>query len=303
MKLVSFTTNGDRYMASGIQIDAGIVTTSTVAQLAGLADGSSIDFTSTRAVLALGPDQLAALAAAAESHAEELRAQGALHAVQRVRLGPPVVDPEKIICLGLNYRDHAAEAGLTAPSAPMFFAKFANSLAGPTDPIVPPRTTDQVDYEGELAVVIGKQGRSIPLERALGHVAGAMVFNDVSARDLQLANNLWSGGKAIDTFGPCGPALVTLDEIPDLQSMTIRTRVNGQLVQDGTTASMIFGAAETISFLSQIMTLEPGDIIATGTPAGVGSARTPKLFLHAGDIVEVDIEGLGSLRNCVIDAV
>ena len=151
--------------------------------------------------------------------------------------------------------------------------------------------------------MIGKRGRNIPVERALEHVAGAMALNDVSARELQMANNLWTGGKAIDTFAPCGPALVTLDEIRDLQSLTVRTWVNGNLVQDGNTSSMIFGVAETIAFLSQIMTLEPGDIIATGTPAGVGASRTPKLFLHPGDEVRVEIGGVGTLRNAVMEAV
>jgi acylpyruvate hydrolase len=201
--------------------------------------------------------------------------------------------------MGLNYRDHAEEAGLPIPSAPMFFAKFPNSLAGPTATIVPPATTTKVDYEAELAVVIGRRGRDIQPASALDHVAGAMAFNDVSARDLQMANTLWTGGKAIDTFAPCGPALVTLDELGDLGALGLRTRVNGVLVQDGDTASMIFGVAETISFLSQIMTLEVGDIIATGTPAGVGASRTPPLFLDPGDVVEVEADGIGTLRNPV----
>jgi acylpyruvate hydrolase len=185
----------------------------------------------------------------------------------------------------------------------MFFAKFANSLIGPHDDIVPPLTTERVDYEAELAVVIGRRARRVDESEALNHIAGAMVFNDVSARDLQLANTLWSGGKAIDTFAPCGPALVFMDEIDDLQDLRVRTWVNGDVVQDGTTASMIFGVAETIAFLSQIMTLEPGDIIATGTPAGVGQAKTPSLFLQAGDIVETQVQGLGTLRNRVVQAV
>ncbi|MDQ6928841.1 MAG: fumarylacetoacetate hydrolase family protein, partial [Actinomycetota bacterium] len=196
----------------------------------------------------------------------------------------------------------AEESGLSAPSAPMFFAKFANSLIGPTDTIVPPRSTDQVDYEAELAVVIGKPARNVDAADALDHVVGVMAFNDVSARDLQMANNLWTGGKAIDTFGPCGPALVTLEEIDDIQALALRTHVNGETVQDGNTANMIFGVAETVAFLSQIMTLQPGDMIATGTPAGVGNSRTPKLFLHAGDVVEVEIDGIGGLRNPVAEA-
>jgi 2-keto-4-pentenoate hydratase/2-oxohepta-3-ene-1,7-dioic acid hydratase in catechol pathway len=181
----------------------------------------------------------------------------------------------------------------------MFFAKFPNSLAGPHADIVPPATTEKVDYEAELAVVIGRRGRNIAEAHALAHVAGAMAFNDVSARDLQLANNLWTGGKAVDTFAPCGPALVSLEEIGDLQDLGVRTRVNGEVLQDGSTASMIFGVAATIAFLSQIMTLEPGDIVATGTPAGVGQSRTPPRFLQAEDVVEVEIDGLGTLRNRV----
>jgi 2-keto-4-pentenoate hydratase/2-oxohepta-3-ene-1,7-dioic acid hydratase in catechol pathway len=212
-----------------------------------------------------------------------------------------VPDPSKIVCLGLNYRDHAEESGLTPPSAPMFFAKFPNSLIGPGEPIVPPATTQKVDYEAELAVVIGRRGRDIAAADALDHVAGAMPFNDVSARDLQLANNLWTGGKAIDTFAPCGPGLVLREDAGDLSSLAVRTRVNGRTVQDGNTASMIFGIAETIAFLSEVMTLEPGDIIATGTPAGVGNAREPKLFLRPGDLVEIEIERIGTLRNRVVE--
>ena len=299
MKLVTFATTAHKDMLSGIQIDAGVAETRHVAVLAGLASSPSAEFASTRGVLALHADQLALLQTTAAASVDQLKNLGALHPHESVTLGPPVPDPSKIICLGLNYRDHAKEAGLTPPSAPMFFAKFANSLVGPTDAIVPPLTTEQVDYEAELAVVIGKPGKRITAERALDHVAGAMPFNDVSARDLQLANNLWTGGKAIDTFAPCGPALTTLDEIADLQSLPVKTRVNGETVQDGNTASMIFGVAVTIEFLSQIMTLETGDIIATGTPAGVGNSRTPKLFLTAGDVVEVEIAHLGVLRNRV----
>jgi acylpyruvate hydrolase len=302
MRLVSFTKAGGSELSAGIQTTGGVAESWRVAELAGIANPSGAKLDSARAVLALSRGELAALGQAAESNQDTLKSEGALHSADSLNLGPPVPDPQKIVCLGLNYRDHAEEAGLKAPSAPMFFAKFANSLVGPTDPIVPPRTTEQVDYEAELAVVIGSPGRYIPVEQALEHVAGAMAFNDVSARDLQMANNLWSGGKAIDTFGPCGPALVTMDEIDDLQALSVRTRVNGETVQDGNTAWMIFGVAETIAFLSQIMTLQTGDIIATGTPSGVGNSRTPRLFLHAGDVVEVEIEGLGILRNPVESA-
>jgi acylpyruvate hydrolase len=211
----------------------------------------------------------------------------------------PVPDPEKIICLGLNYRDHAEETGQEIPTAPMWFAKFANSLIGSGQAIVlPPAHSDYVDYEAELAVVIGRRASRVGVEEALAHVAGAMPFNDVSARDLQLQNPLWTSGKAIDTFAPCGPALVTMDEIADLDGLALRTTVNGEVLQRGTTANLIFGVAETVAWLSRTITLLPGDIIATGTPAGVGAAQGR--FLKAGDTVEVEVDGLGAVVNSVV---
>jgi 2-keto-4-pentenoate hydratase/2-oxohepta-3-ene-1,7-dioic acid hydratase in catechol pathway len=219
-------------------------------------------------------------------------------AISAVRLLAPVPDPEKIVCLGLNYRDHAAEAGQEIPAAPMWFAKFANSLIGAGEPILlPPAYPDHVDYEAELAVVIGRAATRVSAEHALSYVAGAMPFNDVSARDLQFENPLWTSGKAIDTFAPCGPALVTLDEVGDLQSLALRTRINGETLQEGTTADQIFAVAEVIAWLSRTMTLLPGDIVATGTAAGVGASQGR--FLRDGDTVEVEIDGLGSLVNPV----
>lgn len=240
---------------------------------------------------ALDADGLAELAARAGGAEDRV-------ALADVRLLAPVPDPEKIVCLGLNYRDHAAEAGQEIPAAPMWFAKFANSLIGSGEPIVlPPAHADHVDYEAELAVVIGRAALRVSAERALDYVAGAMPFNDVTARDLQFQNPLWTSGKAIDTFAPCGPALVRLDQIDDLQSLTLRTRVNGETLQEGTTANQIFGVAEVVAWLSRTMTLLPGDIIATGTPAGVGASKNR--FLRAGDTVEVEVEGLGALTNPV----
>ncbi|MGA2319502.1 MAG: fumarylacetoacetate hydrolase family protein [Solirubrobacteraceae bacterium] len=219
-------------------------------------------------------------------------------ALRQVRLLAPVPDPEKIICLGLNYRDHAAESGQEIPKAPMWFAKFANSLIGSGEEIVLPAAhPDYVDYEAELAVVIGHTASRVDAATALEHVAGAMPFNDVSARDLQFQNPLWTSGKALDTFAPCGPALVTLDEIDDLGALTLRTRVNGELRQEGNTRELIFNVAETIAWLSRTLTLVPGDIIATGTPAGVGASKNR--FLRAGDTVEVEVDGLGALTNPV----
>jgi acylpyruvate hydrolase len=216
-----------------------------------------------------------------------------------VTLHAPVVHPEKIICLGLNYRDHAAETGQPIPQAPMWFAKFANSLIGDRQPVVLPAAHPRrADYEAELAVVIGKTARNVSAADALSFVAGAMPFNDVSARDLQMQNPLWTAGKAIDTFAPCGPALVTLDEIEDLQALALQTRINGEVVQAGNTADQIFTVAEVVAWLSRTMTLVPGDIIATGTPAGIGAAR--RSYLSAGDTVAVGVEGLGAVTNPIV---
>jgi 2-keto-4-pentenoate hydratase/2-oxohepta-3-ene-1,7-dioic acid hydratase in catechol pathway len=234
------------------------------------------------------------LSALAEQAAETERR---LH-ITSVRLNAPVPDPEKIICLGLNFRDHAAEIGQEPPAAPLWFAKFANSLIGSEAEIVLPAAhPDYVDYEAELAVVIGRRTHEVDPEDALSQLAGAMPFNDVSARDLQLQNPLWTSGKAVDTFAPCGPSLVTLDEVENIQNLGLQTRINGEVRQRGTTADQIFGVAETVAWLSRTITLVPGDIIATGTPAGVGAAQGR--FLRDGDVVEVEVEGLGSVRNLV----
>jgi 2-keto-4-pentenoate hydratase/2-oxohepta-3-ene-1,7-dioic acid hydratase in catechol pathway len=182
----------------------------------------------------------------------------------------------------------------------IFFSKFRNALVGPFDPIVLPTISQQVDYEGELAVVIGTPGKHIAVDDALAHVAGYAVMNDVSARDLQLQTSQWIAGKTLDTFAPLGPGIVPSSLIPDPQDLRLETRVNGTVVQSDSTASMVFSVAETIAFLSSIMTLRPGDIIATGTPAGVGFKREPPLYLQAGDVVEVEIEGVGTIQNPVV---
>jgi acylpyruvate hydrolase len=219
-------------------------------------------------------------------------------ALADVRLHAPVTDPQKIVCIGLNYRDHAEETGQEIPKAPMWFAKFANSLVGSgEDVVLPAAHPSRADYEAELALVIGREARNVSEADALSYLAGAMPFNDVSARDLQMQNPLWTSGKAIDTFAPCGPALVTLDEIEDLRALTLRTRIDGDVVQEGTTANLIFGPAELIAWLSRTMTLLPGDVIATGTPAGVGASR--RSYLQDGQTIEVEIDGLGTLVNRV----
>jgi acylpyruvate hydrolase len=228
-------------------------------------------------------------------------ASGESMALAQATLCAPVPDPQKIICIGLNYHDHAEETGQEIPAAPMWFAKFANSLCGSGAPVILPRAhSEYVDYEAELALVIGRAAHDVSADDAMSYIAGAMPFNDVSARDLQLQNPLWTSGKAIDTFAPCGPALVMLDEIDDLGNLALQTRVNGETLQKGTTANLIFGPRELVAWLSRTMTLLPGDIIATGTPAGVGAAQGR--FLRAGDTVEVEIDGLGTLTNPISDA-
>ncbi len=219
-----------------------------------------------------------------------------------VELGPPIPDPDKIICIGLNYADHASEAGLAQTEVPLFFAKFRNALVGPSSPIVLPRVSREIDYEGELAVVIGKPCKDISVSAALEYVAGYSVFNDISARDLQMQTSQYMAGKALDTFAPMGPGIILASSIPNPQTLMLTTKVNGQVVQHASTATMIFSVANVIAFLSSLMTLEPGDIIATGTPSGVGFKRTPPLFLQDGDIVEVEIEGIGQLRNPIVSA-
>lgn len=212
----------------------------------------------------------------------------------------PVPRPGKLICIGLNYRDHAAESGLELPGAPIVFGKYNSSIIGHGQKIVLPRGVEDVDYEAELAVVIGKRARRVAEADALGYVAGYACFNDVSARGVQMRTSQWTLGKSFDTFGPFGPALVTAEEIPDPGNLRIRCRLNGEIVQESSTAHLIFSVPRLISYLSEVMTLEPGDVIATGTPGGVGMARTPPRWLRPGDLVCVEIEGVGTLENRVV---
>jgi 2-keto-4-pentenoate hydratase/2-oxohepta-3-ene-1,7-dioic acid hydratase in catechol pathway len=212
----------------------------------------------------------------------------------------PIERPGKIVCVGLNYRDHAGEQGAKLPERPMLFAKWQTALIGPGEPIVIPPISDQIDYEGELGVVIGERAKGVPAARALDVVAGYLCVNDVTARDIQRGDRQYSRGKSLDTFCPIGPRLVPAAEVPDPQALRIRTLLNGETMQDATTADMVFGVAELIAFVSEAITLEPGDLIATGTPEGVGFARDPQVFLRPGDEVTVEIEGVGSLTNPVI---
>ncbi len=220
--------------------------------------------------------------------------------LEEVNLHAPVANPTKIIAIGLNYSDHAAETGAEIPEKPIVFAKYPNTIIGPGVPIRIPSITEQADYEAELAVVIGRKARAVEAEDAMDYVFGYMNSNDVSSRDLQFSEGgQWTRSKSLDTFAPIGPYLVTKDEIEDPQDLSIRCVLNGEVMQEGTTSKMIFGVAELVAFLSTGMTLEPGDIIMTGTPPGVGFARDPKVFLKDGDEVSIEIEGLGTLTNPV----
>jgi 2-keto-4-pentenoate hydratase/2-oxohepta-3-ene-1,7-dioic acid hydratase in catechol pathway len=218
----------------------------------------------------------------------------------KTRLRAPIPKPPKIICIGLNYRDHAAESKMEIPGVPTVFAKFGNTVTGHRHPIVLPSNSVKPDYEAEFAVVIGKGGRHIPEARWREHVFGYTIVNDVSARDFQMATSQWTMGKTFDTFAPMGPVIVTADEIEDPHGLAISLTINGETMQNSNTSNLIFGVPRLIAFLSSVMTLEAGDIISTGTPAGVGFARKPPRWLQPGDEVAVQVEGIGRLVNPVV---
>ncbi|MDR7456588.1 MAG: fumarylacetoacetate hydrolase family protein [Armatimonadota bacterium] len=229
------------------------------------------------------------------------RAAGVALPAARARLLAPIPRPRKnIVCVGRNYAEHARESGGAVPTIPVFFTKAPTAVVGPEAAVVHHAATQALDYEVELAVVIGRRGRDIPVERALDHVFGYTIMNDVTARDLQRRHEQWFKGKTLDTFAPLGPAVVHRSLIPDPQALRLRTRVNGQTRQDSTTAKMVFSVAHLISVLSAGLTLEPGDIVATGTPEGVAMGMTPPAWLRPGDVVEVEIEGIGVLRNRIV---
>ena len=211
-----------------------------------------------------------------------------------------MANPSKIVCVGLNYRDHCLEQNIELPGRPILFAKFPSSVIGPGDEITWPADASQkVDYEAELAVVIGRKGRHIPVDRAYEYVAGYTIVNDVSARDAQFADKQWIRGKSFDTFCPMGPYLLTADEVPDPHTLDIRCWVNGELRQDSNTRELVFKVHDLLAYISKTCTLMPGDVLCTGTPGGVGVFRDPQVFLKAGDLVEIEIEKLGRLSNRV----
>jgi acylpyruvate hydrolase len=233
---------------------------------------------------------------------EALQHDGVVFVLSEVTLKAPVPRPGKLILLGLNYRDHAEETGQRIPEVPTLFAKYHNSVVGPGAAILIPRVTEQIDYEAEFAFVIGRRGRQIPRERAMDYVAGYTIINDVSARDYQFVTSQWMVGKTFDTHCPMGPALVLRDEVPDPHNLDISLSIAGEVLQRSNTNQLIFKIPETVEYLSQVMTLEPGDVISTGTPAGVGFTRQPPRWLRPGETVRIEIAGLGVLENPVIKA-
>ncbi len=226
--------------------------------------------------------------------------EDAIFKTSEVKILPPIVKPDKIICVGLNYFDHCKETGMEPPESPVIFSKYSNAIAGHNDAIEIPINSTEVDFEAELAFVIGKEAKHVSEEEAIEYVFGYTIMNDISARDLQFQDGQWSRGKTADTFAPFGPVIVTKDEVGDPHNLAISLELNGEIMQDSNTSNLIFTVPKIISFLSQSMTLMPGDLIATGTPPGVGMGRNPKIWLKNGDRMNVSIEKIGTLSNHVI---
>ncbi len=295
MRILSYKHEGLEIV--GLLIDGHVVSLADATTLCGK---RSLAFSSIQSLLEAGPAALSGIEEVAFETAKR-RSQVGSVPLKSVRLCPPIAHPSKIVAIGLNYIDHAAEANLKLPTEPLLFAKFPSSITGPRDPILMPDGDPKVDFEVELAVVIGRRAYRVDVHRAMHHVAGYMVLNDVSARGFQFGDKQWTRGKSCDTFCPLGPWLTTPAEIPDVHALQVTTRVNGDLFQDANTRDLIFKVPELIAHISRNITLLPGDIIATGTPVGVGVFRDPPRFLRPGDVLETEVEGLGVLRNEVVD--
>jgi acylpyruvate hydrolase len=286
MKLMTFAKDGRTAL--------GLVDGESVVDLASADPALPKDMQS---LIEAGPSALASVRAAAGRAPASTR-----HAVASVKPALPIARPAKFVCVGLNYALHAKEGGHAIPTYPSFFLRVNSSLIPAGASVVRPKCSIQLDYECELTIVIGRGGRHIPEEQALHHVFGYTLFNDVSVRDYQRKTSQWTAGKNFDATGPLGPHIVTADTLPPgAAGLRITTRVNGETMQDSNTSDMIFSTARTIAILSEIMTLEPGDMIATGTPSGVAHARKPPAWMKAGDTVEVEVEKIGILRNPVVD--
>lgn len=293
MKLLSVvTTEGPRLAA---KLDSGILIFSGVSKL--LPGGDSLLPLTLQEALGAGKDFFQ-IASRLESLIADPRVSQYVRPESEVQIARPFV-PGNVICVGLNYKDHAEESKIALPEQPVLFAKWTGAMIGPNDPIVLPLDTQEVDYEAELAVVIGRECSGVQAEHALDYVAGYTCLNDVSARDFQRGDGQWVRAKSQDTFGPFGPYIVTKDDVPDPQILGINCSVNGRVLQNSNTSKMIFSVRELIAFISRGVTLRPGDVISTGTPHGVGFAHKPPVFLKAGDQVVVEIESIGRLSNPV----
>jgi 2-keto-4-pentenoate hydratase/2-oxohepta-3-ene-1,7-dioic acid hydratase in catechol pathway len=281
MRLVTFEQEG-RLRPGVVQADSTVV------------DLSSLGYASLLDLIGAEPNALA--------RAREFASAGSSPKLplSSVRLRAPIPTPRKLICVGLNYRDHAEETGSEIPNVPTIFNKFATAVIGPGDEIVLPKVSSSPDYEAEFAFVIGRGGRRIAADSWRDHIFGYTIVNDVSARDYQRATTQWLMGKTFDTFAPVGPWIVTADEIKDPHALDISMTINGEVLQSSNTSNLIFKIPDLVSYLSSVFTLEPGDIVSTGTPAGVGAARKPPRFLRAGDECVVKIAGIGELRNPVV---
>jgi 2-keto-4-pentenoate hydratase/2-oxohepta-3-ene-1,7-dioic acid hydratase in catechol pathway len=271
-------------------------------RIAAVRDGALVDLNRADSALPAGMIELLDLGAAGIERASEAAARGESFPLASVKLLAPVPRPEKVICVGLNYADHARETGKEPPSEPVIFNKFVTAVAAHGDPIMLPKLSRKVDYEAELVAVIGQGGRHIPREQAVAHVAGYCCGNDVSARDWQTGKpaGQWLLGKSFDGFAPFGPELVTTDEVGDSGNLRVQLRLNGRTMQDSSTSQFIFSIAELVAYVSGVCTLHTGDVLFTGTPPGVGVARKPPVYLQPGDRVEVEIERIGVLRNEVV---
>jgi len=308
MKLAQFTPLGSTEQSLGVLIDDRVVAVPALALAVSRGEGRVPSWLEQVPdmieVIERGDKGLAELILAiksAEASGFEIDDRFAIP-VDSVSFLPPVY-PSKIIAIGRNYVDHAIEGGSEPPTAPLIFNKLGNSLSAHNVPIVLHKISSQIDYEAELAVVIGQRASRVSESDALDYIFGYTLINDVSARDLQFGDGQWVRGKGLDGFAPLGPFITTRDEIPDVQALSIEGRLNGEIMQSSNTSKMIFKVAYLVSYISQGITLEPGDVIATGTPDGVGIFRDPPVLLKAGDVYEVTIEGLGTLRNPVVGAI
>jgi 2-keto-4-pentenoate hydratase/2-oxohepta-3-ene-1,7-dioic acid hydratase in catechol pathway len=300
MKLVRFSVNGQSPRVGVLQGDRiGDIQQSLAASLArrGVVRATEIAAAlapqSTRGLLEGGAATMDAMASITE---------WVTVPASSARLHAPISDPGKFICIGLNYSDHAAEAGVPVPKEPPIFAKFANAILDPGEPILRPRGSSQLDWEVELGVVIGRPARHVSKDKALDYVYGYTIINDVSARDFQMTTSQWMAGKIFETAAPIGPYIADTSEVPDPHVLNLKTWVNGKQMQNGNTKAFIFDVRYVISFLSNLMTLSPGDIIATGTPPGVGLGMKPQVWLQPGDVCRMEITGLGSIENPVKEA-